>query len=491
MLDFEKNRVSRILGAIPPVWLAIFGSLILSFVALCFEPILGRDSAFYVDNAKAFVEHGNASLLERFSWPWFSALIGVTHSTLGLSCVVSAYLWVFLFSAGLCACVVRCVEQINPKAGYWAVLVVLTIPAFNEYRSELLREHGFWFFAAMCMMLMTRYQLRSDKFALFGAVVCVALASLFRLEALFMVAAIGGCVLWAHRETVKAQYLKGGALLAGFIAVMTVVFWSLDAMQLSRVQRYLDFVDPLRFWDSVSTISGSFADSTLRYSSKDLAPLIILSGFWVAIVFSILKMMGVYVLPFLWSLFQRNRGSVFQGNAFGVIATLAYICILVVFFVQSRFTVDRYATLVHVLLLPSMILAMYQFMERFPRFSRAVVVVAVLVGVGNVVSLSPKRTHFFAAAEWIQSQDIGLERTFFYDARIPYYSGLGYREEKVDSKEALTEQMNRYDYFVIDLPAGDPLVQARLNSGQLELLAEFDNGYDRHMMILRRTGIAQ
>ena len=491
MSAVEKNSPMRSLPGNSPIWVVIAGSLVLSLVAQFFEPVLGRDSAFYVDNARAFVDEGAQSLLDRFSWPWFSAIIGMVHRLLGLSYESSAYFLVFTLTAGTCACLVRCVQEIRPRAAWLAVLVVLTIPAFNEYRSALLREHGFWFFSAVAVLVMTRYQLRGGFYPVVGAVVSVLAASLFRLEALFMFAPICGVVLWEHRQKLKENHIKVLLLLGGVLLLGAVLLWSLDALGMSRAQRYLRYLDPAVFWHSIKGISDGFADSTLRFSSRELAPLIILSGFLVAILINVLTLMGAYLLPFIWSLFPGRRVEVFQGNVFGVIAALAYIAILLVFFVQSRFTLDRYTALVQVLLLPSLVVGVALFREAFPKGARFVLVIAVLVGIGNVVSTSPKRTHFFVAAEWIRDHHIGLERTYFHDARIPYYSGLGYREEDVDSREALTSEMGRYDVFVIDLTADHSLVKEKLASGELELLAEFDNGHDRHMMILARPGRGQ
>jgi len=477
----------RVLSEISPVWAVVAGSLLLSLVAQSFEPVLGRDSAFYVDNARAFVDHGAESLLDRFSWPWFSAMIGIIHHVLGLSYETSAYLLVFALTAGTCACIVRCVQEMHPRATWLAVLVVLTIPAFNEYRSEILREHGFWFFSAVSVLMMARYQVRRGGFSpVAGAIVSVFAASLFRLEALFLLAPIGCSIIWMYRAKFKGKSIQITLLVVALIVTGAILLWSLDTLEMDRTKRYLSYIDPVRFWDSLKGIASGLADSTLRFSSRELAPLIILSGFLVAILVNALKLMGVYLVPFIWSMSPQRRAAVFADNSFGVVSALAYIAILLVFFVQSRFTLDRYTALVQILLLPSMVIGLAFFRDACPRLARLLLFVAVLVGVGNVVSTSPKRTHFFVAGEWIQNHGIGLKRTYFHDARIPYYSGLGYREEDIDNEQALTSEMGRYDVFVISLTGDNPLVKEKLASGELELLAEFDNGHDRHMMVLAR-----
>ena len=482
----KENASLNLLSKMSPVWVVIVGSVVLSFIAQSFEPVLGRDSAFYVDNAQAFVEDGAQSLLDRFSWPWFSAMIGVVHRLLGLSYETSAYVLVFALSAGTCACLVRTVQEISPRAAWLGVLVVLSIPAFNEYRSALLREHGYWFFSSLCVLLMARYQLARGRYQVAGAVVAVFAAGLFRLEALYLLAPIGGCVVWMHWQKLKENSLPVVLSIIALLLAGVALLWALDALEMSRAERYLGYINPIRFWHALDGIAATLADSTLRYSSRELAPLIIASGFLAAILVNVLKLMGVYLVPFVWALHRERRETIFGSNVFGVIAASAYILVLLVFFIQSRFTLDRYTALIHILLLPSLVLALARFRTAYPGMTRWILLVAVLMGVGNVMSSSPKRTHFFIAAEWVKEHGIGLERTYFHDARIPYYSGLGYREEDVDSKAALTTDMDRYDVFVVSLTAAHPLVKTKLASGELVLLAEFDNGHDRHMMILAR-----
>src|SRR5690554_1028114 len=123
-----RQRTARLLG---PARLAFVGSLLLSWLAVYFEPVLGRDASFYVDNARVYLEQGMEALLAEFSWPWFSALIGLTHQFTGLALITSAYVWIFLFTAGTCALLVRCTELISPMRVITAFWPVLRCPAIN------------------------------------------------------------------------------------------------------------------------------------------------------------------------------------------------------------------------------------------------------------------------------------------------------------------------------------------------------------------------
>src|SRR5690606_1527353 len=88
-----RQRTARLLG---PARLALVGSLLLSWLAVYFEPVLGRGASFSVDNARVYLEPGLEALLAEFSWPWSSALIGLPHQFTGLALITSAYVWIFL-----------------------------------------------------------------------------------------------------------------------------------------------------------------------------------------------------------------------------------------------------------------------------------------------------------------------------------------------------------------------------------------------------------
>src|SRR5690606_2610077 len=58
-----------------PLATAFFGSLLLSLIALHFNPILPRDSIFYLDIASALVTEESSTATEYYSCPWISVAI--------------------------------------------------------------------------------------------------------------------------------------------------------------------------------------------------------------------------------------------------------------------------------------------------------------------------------------------------------------------------------------------------------------------------------
>ena len=136
-----------------PALVTFVSSLVLSLIAVAGVVTVGKDAAFYLDIAQQTSEHGIAVAQAQFNWPWFILLLAGTHKYLGVPLELAAYLWCAVFMAGTCALLVDNVRRRVPAAAWWASLVVLAMPAFNEFRGDILREFGFWFFSVLTFWL--------------------------------------------------------------------------------------------------------------------------------------------------------------------------------------------------------------------------------------------------------------------------------------------------------------------------------------------------
>ena len=183
---FRLNRIS-------PVWFAFLASLLLSLIAVLGVVTVGKDAAFYLDIAKQASEQGVGVAQERFNWPWFVLLLAGSHKYLGLPLELAGYLWCALFMAGTCALLVDVVRRRVPEAAWWACLVVLAMPAYNQFRGDILREFGFWFFCVLTLWLALRWQQGGGWLRLLLIFPAALAAALFRLEAVLLLPALA---LW-------------------------------------------------------------------------------------------------------------------------------------------------------------------------------------------------------------------------------------------------------------------------------------------------------
>ncbi len=139
------------LRRISPVQIAFLGSLLLSLIAIAGTLTLAKDAARYLYVSQQIVEQGPRVAFDLFSWPWFSLLLAATQRLSGLPLELTAYLWCAFLMAGTCALLVAITQRYVIDSGYWACLVVLSIPAFNHLRYDIIREFGFWFFCTLAL----------------------------------------------------------------------------------------------------------------------------------------------------------------------------------------------------------------------------------------------------------------------------------------------------------------------------------------------------
>src|SRR5690606_3891009 len=102
---------------------------------------------------------------------------------------------------------------------------------------------------------------------------------------------------------------------------------------------------------------------------------------------------------------------------------------------------------------PEQIAFVQQFEEDIPFYSDRHVV---RHGITGWVLQSARRTHYLTAAQWVKDNVEQDEKVFFYDPRISFYSGMGYRKPEFDSTGALDEGFAGFTYFRVDLPVEHP-----------------------------------
>ena len=472
-----QQAIRAQLGRFSPVQLAFWGSLLLSLIAYMGVVTIGKDGAFYVDVAQTFLDDGISATFQRFNWPWFPMLLGVTHEVTGIPLETCAYLWCALLLAGTCALLVDCVSQRAPQACYWAVLVVLAMPSFNTFRADIIREYGLWFFAVLALWLAMRWHSRGGWCLAAGAQMAVAAAALFRLEALMLVAAFS---LWIFPGLGKRSgwlrlfQLNWLPLLAGVAGLVALV--SGQVFSQVRVEYYLTLLDPRQIGVAFHQLAGQFAD-TLKYKySKDEAGQIIFFGILAAILIKLAALFGPFLLPYLT---RRGRASVSDyRRKFALFAWgwLLYLAVLLLFFIHEQFINSRYVSFLALLAVPAVALAVTSSVGGSPRLGKVWVVLVLLVMLDNVVSLGAKKTHYIEAGRWLSEHYQKTAAVFYDDPRIGYYAGWGYPiGQQVSVLDLQPEQIRRYQIFIVEADSDEAWLNDWIVSNGLQRVVQFAN----------------
>lgn len=476
------------------LWCVFLASLVLSLIASLCNPIIGRDAALYMDLAGIYQQQGVTGALQRFDWPWFSVLLGLTSQLTGLSFELLARVFCELLTALACVACVDLVRRTRPEVLPWACLAVLAVPAFNEYRGDILRENGFWAFSLIGLCYMQSWLQQHRPRSLLLAGLAIVLAAAFRFEAVYLLLIVPLVEVFKARgdDPVRRglRFATGVALVgAGAAALLWASRHGL--LPQGRVADLVGYLNLSGVWHNFYVFADGVARAMPFEYARDSAPQIIFFGLLGYVASKVLSAFGVLLVPLLvgtaaqWRE-RESRWLLLDLAAFG------YIALLLVFTLSHLFLSSRYVAFAAFLLLPRVAWGLSLMAQRWPRIRIALVTILVLMAVANVVSFSAPKTHLRDAGHWVGEHLPKTARVFQDDNRVSYYAGWGYGREGLESDQALALTGNgAYEYFVLDLKrkAGEQL--PALEKRGLVPLATFHNRKGETYVVLRRAGAQQ
>ncbi|MGY4492046.1 hypothetical protein [Pseudomonas sp. TE3610] len=475
------------LADVSAVRLAFLGSVLLSCIALLGVDVLARDAAFYMDISQQVAQHGLSRGWEAFDWPWFTFLLAGTHLLLRLPMEAAAYLWGVLFLAGTCALMVDCVRQRAPRAAYWACLVVLAMPAVNQFRDDIIREFGFWFFCTLALWLAMRWSDQGGWWRALAVHAAILLGALFRLEAVVLYPAL---LLWqlpglrdaaGRRACLQLFWLPALALISLLAVVLA------GHVQIRRLNVYLEMLRPSTVFAAFNQLSRQFADSLIYKYSADEAGRIIFFGLVASLVIKFISLMGPFSLPFLQARQWRAFALYWRDFRLAAWIALAYLAVLMIFYVRMQFLNGRYLSELSLLAVPLYALLLTAFAQACPRLAKGLVAVGLLVMLSNVLSLGAAKTQYIRTAHWLAEHTTPDAAIYYEDGRVSYYAKRGYTLPVVTREQAMAAPASQqYQYFVLDADANEPWLQAWLAENHMQVLARFANRKHAAMVVIGR-----
>jgi hypothetical protein len=464
--------------AVGPVRTAFIGSLLLSVAALGSGALINRDGIFYVDAARAMLDQGFALQRDGVDWQFMSILMAGLASLTGLAPETAGHVLNAFLLAGTCGLLVAITRHRLPEAAWAACLVVLAMPAYNGYRSELLREFGFWFFCMLAFWLAMRWEESPRWREAIACQLALAAATLFRLEAVVFYPAL---MLWQAFAAPAGQRLRRvfviGCLPLAGAALVVVLFGSGLIALPSRVAFYLEAANPLHKLQLFGEAAGRMTESVLNKYSREEAAYVLFFGLLSIIPVKFLKMSGVFVVPLVCSFaIQPARAALARWQPLPWVF-LAHVLVLAAFVTHQFFLVGRYVSLLNLIAVPVVAAGLALLMRRFPRWRMLMVALALVTMAANVISLSPRKTHIVEAGRWLGVNAHDATRVGVDNARIAYYAG--WRTSQAVSLDrpalaaALTEK--RIDMVAIEVPREATDIEKWLAEHHLQPVQRFAN----------------
>lgn len=472
------ERLTAGMRTIGPVRSAFLASLLLSLVAVQGH-LVNRDGIFYLETAYVILETGLAEGLKTEAWGILPALIAAFSAVTRLGPETAAHVLNAFFLAGACALLVAWVRRRAPEAAWVACLVVLAMPAYNQYRHEILREFGFWFFSLLGLWLAMRWEESQHRREAVFCQLALAAAVLFRLEAAVFYPAL---MLWQAVAAPAGQKLRRvlaiGALPLAGTALALLLFGTELLAPPARLVYYLDAANPLRTLQVIGEAASRMSETVFKYKySREEAGYVLFFGLLSIIPVKFLLMAGVFLVPLVYQFSARPAREWLARWQPLPWALLAYLLVLVAFVTHQFFLVGRYVSMLNLLAVPAVAGGLVLLMRRFPRWKIPIIALALATMAANVVSLSPRKTHIVEAGQWLAANASDQRRVGLDNGRIAYYAGWRSAASVVVPRPQLAQALaeHRLDMVVVEVPRKDVQAEPWLRENRLREVRRFAN----------------
>lgn len=483
---------------------AIALSLVLSIWSGYAQPIPNPDALYYLRAAELFQAGQWQPGLALHRWPFLSLSIAGVMALTGATAQVAAHMVNALLDCATVVIFIALVRRLASESlaswtdarsiAGWAAFVIILHPKLATLRSSVVRDHGYYTFFLLTLYLVVRdHQL--PRVWLKPAIVCsIALAALFRLEALLLAVVVPAFYIVTDISAGRRRLLAIPAvLLAGLLLTVVYAVWTSvmlvpgtpsrgleadilgryreigDAMR-TRALRLSEVVPPIRNAGAIAYVGFSVAallDALVRALS---IPLAILALF----AFAPRRLLSGFATRFiLW----------FAG--WQVALLLAFV--LVSFFIDWRFgmafalimTIPATFTVAEVAVLWRARLPSYRVL--FPIVLLAVVIPWIL----EAPQLS-KLEYLRDAGQWIGRNLPPNAKIMTNDGRIAYFSGRAFQTEIAlrTAADTTDRTVGEFDYVAVEAARNAPprFVTPDLQS---RMIATIDGANNRSVFIYK------
>lgn len=466
-----NNRA--LLEVVTPGRIVFLGSLILSVIAVQ-QSIINRDGILYVETARAFLDQGWSAAQQKFNWPLLPVLMALLAKVTGLETETAGQVLNALFMAGCCTLLLSSSARIFPSAVWPTCLVILSLPAFNGYRNELLREYGAWFFIMLSFWLALRWIDKPDWRAALWVQLALLVAALFRPEALSLFVALWGWQFFSVPKELRWQrmFMLATLPLLGLVAllVLTVTGGTLPSRLLGDMSRFR-----LTGFDAKA---AALAPSLIEYARGN-AGTILFFGSLAIVPLKFFGKLGLFAVPLAYAFATEKTSTLLGRSALFAWGLLTYSLVLCVFVLDLQFLAGRYIALLLVFTTPITGYGLHRLIERFPRWKYPTVAICLALMAANVISTGPGKQHYVEAGEWLAKNAADLERVYIDEPRVAYYAGKRFsgRGGQPFEPERMEKEMaeHRYDLIVLSLSSKNRDIEEWLRRNQLEQVQRFTN----------------
>ena len=457
-------------------------SILLSIIMLFQDNVINNDGVTYLVTAEHIKSGDWLQALQVYNWPFYPWLIAVFSVATTLSLEWSAYVLNTLLVCITVVAFILIAKEVENNNVFMIIsaIVILVYPVLNDYRSFVIREHGYLGFYLLSIYFFILFIRNKDwRFALLWSVSMV-IAALFRLEGIIFLLLMPLVLFLEKTEGFAVNlksYMKANAVLVVLILVSSILilFTDLaDAILASRLGDPIKIIGHL-FNTHVAEVSQKALNMERyvlnKYSAK-YSTLIIYGSFVLILLLQIVKTLTPINTVLVGLSVYKKR--ILKNNMLSYLwlwVVIINIMILSIFILRNHFLTGRFPlglSLVLMLAIPFFIERIYRYIKTHglnlwqKSVAGILAIVLLLFVLDGIVITGPKKDYIKQAGQWYAS-NVGYSENYFSNSSIfSYYAGQ--ITESRSHTDYISENLillfqsqkwKKLDYLVIKIPRKD------------------------------------
>jgi hypothetical protein len=466
-------------------------SLLLAYDGSLRASVINADGICYLQSAATIGlagVHAAMQVCGQAQWPFYSILIHGFSAVSQLSLINAAFMLNGLLSVLTVLAFIYLVKMFTERKPviWFAAATILLMHEFNSVREYVIRDHGFWAFYLISVVLLIQY-FRQPSWR--GAMLwsgALILATLFRVEGVLFLLLLPW-LAWFGQGQRWRQFLQlntatmlaaGAALVYGLSHQQNSLAISRFGELLFQVQHGLQVLV-----QTFNAKSAALAQAILNgYSARDakmIFALMIMAWYGVSVVTNLsLVYTALAAFAYFKKLLPLDRAGrqVFSGYI------LLNVLITVPFLVEYLFLSKRYLIALSLLLMvwvPFALAALWE--QRRPWLTALTAVVVLASALGGVIDFGYSKKYIRDAGLWLASNAPAQAAIYSNDLQVMFYSGhfgnsIFTKAHEFANLSALNaNQWQQYDYLAVHVNPRDPEEAVAIQQLPLKAVKVFAN----------------
>lgn len=413
-------------------------SIAISFWVSLKGVVVNPDAICYLQSAETMKQGLMTAmhLCDQAKWPLYSALIYVVKNITNLSTVYSAYLLNGFFSLISVLTFIGIFQffKASTRLLWIAAFVILLAPQFNSVKVYIVRDHGFWAFYLVSILLALNYFQKPRWHLAIAWNFAIIVATLFRIEGLLFLLLVP-FIAWVDFSQKLISRLKSFLQLNTCIlvvfAVLAICFWYHSKQIMDNLGR----VDEVEFQilHGFEMVTNHFKSNAAALAQHVLSPysagdaslilfLMLVIWYVVAVAYNISFIYAVLVV-YAWS----KRLLKVDGRSRLVLWSYVILNVVItaIFLVENMFLAKRYLMALSLVLMVWVPFAINELIEirQKNKWSLVFTIFFIFVfALAGLFEFGPSKTYIKNAGQWLQQNAPENAVIYSNDYQVMYYS---------------------------------------------------------------------